>query len=76
MTVQAVELRHDIRTVMDRLVCEYAGAVPAGQVIHQVRTIARRLLRTGLRGPAFVELLEHSVRSELVPYCRRLTAAG
>lgn len=63
--MEAIRTQTCLRDLAERLVCEYAGALPPGRIMRLVPATASRLRLAGIRGGGLVESTEASVRAEL-----------
>lgn len=61
----ATTTRRDLRRLTERLLCEYAGAVPAGRVARAVVEASRLVQRRGMDGRAVVVMTEQVARRGL-----------
>lgn len=54
-------LRDGMRNLVERLLCEYAGAIPAGRVVRVTVESFRRLRRAGFGERILLDLVEQAV---------------
>lgn len=72
----ALRTHNELRHLVERLQCEYAGAVPAGRVVRAVSAPARRLYHAGLRGPALIDRVEQVAKRALTKEIATSTGAA
>jgi hypothetical protein len=65
VTIEDARTRDQIRQLVERLACEYAGAVPVGQVIRATLRSANALYRLGARDARLLELADQATRRTL-----------
>lgn len=62
---EILHVRAEVRYLVERMLCEYAGAVSAGVVVRVTVGEFRRLRRAGLRGEVLLNLVERAAKRVL-----------
>lgn len=73
---EILHVRAELRHLVERMLCEYAGAVSAGVVVRVTIGSFRRLHRVGMRGRVLLELVEQAAKRVLADEIATVGAAA